>query len=368
MSITSILAAICQLQPSYSSANTPEMQERGRLVRGELAGEIRDRIPFFQSAFDSVFDDLAVEASDGIGRKTEAPWVRLFSRAMSPNPREGFYVVLHFAADGGHVFITVGCGSTIWSGGDLRSIPDDQLVARTTWARSVVQQRYKALAPFTDQIVLGAKASLPKTFEKATAIAKKIAVGELADADVDRLLYEAAERLGEIYLAQLDQRDVSPGAMDTEEVIAIAKPLRQTRRQGRGLSAAERRAVELRAMSLAVDYLTAQGFDCEDTSATSPYDLLARRADKALMIEVKGTTSDLCDSVLMTKNEVELHRREKGSTGLLIVSKIRLDRSGRDITVEGGEVEALLDWDIDRWIAEPIAYQLTRGALAKSSP
>jgi hypothetical protein len=107
------LASICELQKKYSSSNTPEMQERGRLVRTVLAQEIRDRIPDVQKAFDSVFDDLAVEGSDGIGRKTEAPWVRLFSKAMSPNPRQGFYLVIHFAADGSAVFVTVGCGSDL---------------------------------------------------------------------------------------------------------------------------------------------------------------------------------------------------------------------------------------------------------------
>jgi len=112
------LIKICQLQPRYSSSNTPDMQERGRLINSELVGELRGRLFGLQSAFDSVFDDLAVGGSDGIGRKTEAPWVRLFSRTMFSNPREGFYVVIHFKADGSGVYFTVGCGSTIWSVGD----------------------------------------------------------------------------------------------------------------------------------------------------------------------------------------------------------------------------------------------------------
>ena len=180
------------------------MQERGRLVRTDLADELKSRLPALQSAFGSVFDDLAVEASDGIGRKTEAPWVRVFSKTMSPNPREGFYLVVHFAADGSAVFFTVGCGSTIWSGGDLRAIPDDKLQARTSWARSIVTQRFKTLSPFTDEINLGARAPLPRTFEKATALAKRVGRGDLQSADLDALLFGAAQRLGAIYLAQLE--------------------------------------------------------------------------------------------------------------------------------------------------------------------
>lgn len=355
-----VLEKICDLQPKYSSLNTAEMQERGRLVRSELADLLKDRLPTLQHAFDAVFDDLAVEASDGIGRKTEAPWVRLFSRAMSPNPREGFYIVIHFSADGSSVFFTVGCGSTIWSRGDLRPIPDEELKTRTSWAKAVVMQRFNSLTPFTDEINLGAKAQLPKTFEKATALAKRINKTDLASVDLDRLLFAAAQRLGEIYVAQLDQRDVSQGDQDVDEIVTIAKPLRRSRRQGQGLNAAERKAVEMRAMSLAVEFLKGQGYDCKDTSATESFDVLATRAGIAIKVEVKGTTSDLCDSIMMTRNEVDLHRGEKGLTGLLIVSKIRLQRDNGSPTADGGEIEDLLDWDIDAWTADPIAFQISR--------
>ena len=356
------LARICELQKQYSSSNTPEMQERGHLVRTVLAQEIRNRLPNIQKAFDSVFDDLAVEGSDGIGRKTEAPWLRLFSKTMSPNPRQGFYLVIHFAANGSAVFITVGCGSTIWSGGDLRPVSDEELKKRTSWARTVVEQRWRTLDPFTDQIHLGANAPLPRTFEKATAIAKRISVEDLSSVNLDKIIFYAAERLGEIYLAQLDQRDVSQGDQDLEEVTAIAKPLRGNtrRRQGYGLSAAERKAVEVQAMNLAIKHLIEAGYSCKDTSSTESFDLLATMHDETLKVEVKGTTSDFCDSVLMTKNEVTLHRSEKGTTGLIIVSQIKLTRNTNEPEASGGSVEALLKWDIDLWSADPIAYQLSR--------
>ena len=355
-----VLERICDLQPKYSSSNTPEMQERGRLVRSDLAHNLKDRLPTLQRAFDVIFDDLAVEASDGIGRKTEAPWVRLFSKAMSPNPREGYYFVIHFSADGSSIFFTVGCGSTIWSGGDLRAIPDEELRVRTSWAKAVITQRFKSLTPFTDKIDLNAKAPLPKTFEKATAFAKRIKRSDLAAADIDGLLFDAAQRLSEIYLAQLEQRDVSQGDQDYERIVAIAKPLRRSRRQGQGLNAVERKAVETQAMALAINHLKGNGYDCKDTSATESFDILATKMGTTIKVEVKGTTSDICDSIMMTRNEVDLHRNEKGLTGLLIVSKIKLDRSERGPSASGGEVEDLLDWDIDGWTADPIAFQVSR--------
>lgn len=357
------LGKICRLQPMYSSTNTHEMRERGHLIRSVLAGELRSRLPALQKAFDSVFDDLAVEGSDGIGRKTEAPWVRIFSRAMSPNAREGFYLVIHFAANGSAVFITVGCGSTIWRGGDLLPVSDYELKRRTSWARFVVQQKWRTLRPFDDEIALGAKAPLPRTFEKATALAKRIAVSDLPTVDFDLLLFRAAERLAEIYLAQIEQRDESPGDYDAGEIAIIANPLRnRAGRQGRGLTAKERQVVELQAMALAIQYLAATGYESRDTSATDSFDILAKKGGEELMVEVKGTTSDFCDSVLMTKNEVNLHRKNKGATGLLIVSKIRLSRDQDKPKATGGEVEALLYWDIDEWISEPIAFQISRKA------
>lgn len=338
-----------------------EMQERGRLIRTELANAVRERIPSLQAAFDPLFDDLAVEGSDGIGRKTEAPWVRFFSRAMSPNPREGFYFVIHFAADGSAVFFTVGCGSTIWSGEDLRLISDLELQKRTTWARGVIEQRWGTLNPFVDEIVLGAKAPLPRQFERATAIAKRLSVEELSRADLDQILYDGCERLSAIYLAQLAGRDLSPGEQDAEEITLIAKPLRARRRsQGIGLTGAQRKAVEMRAMNLAKAYLVELGYECVDTSATKPYDLIAKKQSVNLKIEVKGTTSDICDSVLMTRNEVDLHREERGKTGLIIVSRIELNRDGDNPSATGGTVEALLQWDIDEWTAKPVAFEIRR--------
>jgi hypothetical protein len=62
----------------------------------------------------------------------------------------------------------------------------------------------------------------------------------------------------------------------------------------------------------------------------------------------------------MTKNELELHRRERGSTALIIVSGIRLNRDDGNTTSDGGNVEALIGWDIDQWIMEPIAFQIFR--------
>jgi len=62
----------------------------------------------------------------------------------------------------------------------------------------------------------------------------------------------------------------------------------------------------------------------------------------------------------MTKNEVELHRKERGRTALFIVSKIRIDRSNQRLECVGGDLTTLIGWNIDEWDLVPMAYQLKR--------
>jgi len=62
----------------------------------------------------------------------------------------------------------------------------------------------------------------------------------------------------------------------------------------------------------------------------------------------------------MTYNEVELHRAEKGSTVMIIVSGITLARSGRSPVANGGEVWAGVGWDIESWIQKPTAFKVSR--------
>ena len=65
-----ILKRICELQPSYSPTNTPEMKERGKLIRDALANELRGMLPRISTVVGDAAPDLSVDSSDGIGRKT----------------------------------------------------------------------------------------------------------------------------------------------------------------------------------------------------------------------------------------------------------------------------------------------------------
>jgi len=355
------LQRVCELQKAYSSENTLPMQERGVLIRSALAQDLRDELSSLAPAFGDLANELSVEGSDGIGRKTEAPWVRIYCHSMSPSAREGFYIVIHFAADGSAVFLTVGCGSTVWTGGDLKAISDEELTRRTAWARSVVIDKWQSLEPFIDKIELGAKAPLPKTFEKATALARRFPVSSITIEDFRSAFIMAGERLAEIYRSQRSGRDITPADQEASEITAVLRPLRASgRRQGFNLTGPERKAVELRAMDVAKEWLEGLGFAWKDQSASDSFDLLASKNGASHKVEVKGTTSDICDAIVMTKNEVDLHRREKGATALAIVSSIRLDRSVEPVHASGGSIEMLWEWDIDEWGSDAIAFQVKR--------
>ncbi|WP_454916242.1 MrcB family domain-containing protein [Xanthobacter sediminis] len=218
------LRRICTLQRVYTSANTPEMEERGLLIRQAVPKALQTWRAERAAALGPFGDDMGIEGSDGIGRKTEAPWVRVFSQRMSPAATEGFYVVLHFAANGSAVFVTVGFGSTEWNNGDLKAQSGEALDQRREWGWGILTSRLGTLEPFADEVELGAKADLPRTFEKATVIARRIAVEDLEVEDFRRATVEAAKRLAMMYEAQVLGSDMAE--VVEREMAAATRPQR----------------------------------------------------------------------------------------------------------------------------------------------
>jgi hypothetical protein len=188
----------------------------------------------------------------------------------------------------------------------------------------------------------------------------RIAVTDIDALDLEGCLEQAAVRLRAIYDAQAIGRDLTLADQEEQEIAAVVNPERAGRRQGFGLPAAAKTAVEARAMALATAWLDAEGYRVKDHSQTKPYDLEATLGDTVLKVEVKGTTSDRADAILMTRNEVLLHQSEQGSTALIVVSKIGLGLENGVYRADGGVVEALVGWNINDWVSEPTAFRLTR--------
>jgi len=356
-----VLKRICKLQLSYSSSNTLPMQERGRLIRDDLVAEIRNRGELLRPAMNVYGEDFDISASDGIGRKTEAPWVRFYSKSMSPTPREGYYVVVHFSRDGSGLYLTLGCGSTIWKNGTLIPIQEIELQKKTQAAKNAILSRSKTLADFIDDISLGAKAPLPRQFELATVIAKRINYQDIDEADFDVDFVQSARFLADVYESQRIGFDMEQSDQVEAEIEAVINPcfVRRTGGQGFGLTAEEKKAVEIRAMQVTEQWFVQRGFDLENTSSKESYDYLAKKDGESWKVEVKGTTSFSGGSMSMSRNEVILHQTEKGKTVLSIVSNISLERD-TDLHAYGGIIEVLMGWNIDDWSITPTSYRIER--------
>ncbi len=219
----------------------------------------------------------------------------------------------------------------------------------------------ESLEPFTDENDFGARAKLPKSFERACALVKKISYDDIENDVVESHLIEAANMLRAIYAAQQQGRELSPADQIELDILDISRPAANVRRgQGFGLNAKERKAVELRAMDIVEAWLRSQGYKTSNTAATKPYDFLAKKGDETLYVEVKGTTSYVANAIAMTHGEVALHRRQKGQTAMMIVTGIRLQKDARLPGASGGTLEALIGWDIDEWLVEPTAFRVSR--------
>lgn len=144
----------------------------------------------------------------------------------------------------------------------------------------------------------------------------------------------------------------APEVLDAE-VLADAAAGRATRQLL--MSPAERRAIEVQAVRVVADHFEELGYRVADVGATESYDLDARRGDERVYVEVKGTTTS-GDSVILTKNEVALHRSCFPHTALAIVRHITLDRSTEPPTAAGGELVLIHPWSPGDDDLTPLSY------------
>lgn len=358
LSLSDIVKRILVLQTQHSSQNTPQMQERGELVRKHLKERIYDVLDQIEPIFSQHGFDCAVDGSDGIGRKSCSPWVRIFTPGLSPAATEGWYLVIHFSSLGDCFYATLGCGST--EGVDLRHLPSEELDRRKTWARERLSVKGLDTSKFQDPIALHGN-KLSKQFERATLCAKKYLPESFDEHEFWQDITELCRLLTCIYdrvfQGKSPDDSQSPLSQASIEIENLINPNQKAQGQGRLQSAAERRAVELQAMALAKAELEVNGFTAiQDTSVNHSYDFEAYNDNRKWLIEVKGTTSPNAEAFLLTANELELHRSNTGKTGLAIVYDIELDRSGPIPIASNGLVKLFLPWDPEEWEFFPSAY------------
>jgi hypothetical protein len=148
-----------------------------------------------------------------------------------------------------------------------------------------------------------------------------------------------------------------------EAVLAIARNEPETLLtkaaggQGFGLTAAERKVIELHAQDLAEAFFRYElKYQVENRSMTEAYDLRCTRDGEVLFVEVKGTTGG-GDTILLTRNEVALSRRDPKLMALFMVRNIKLVYAGKAVSATGGDSQVVQPWDVDQFEPEPVQFE-----------
>lgn len=357
------LQEIVGLQASYSAETSPEMERRGLLIRRTLPADLEARGGALRAELGKFGEDAKAEGKDNQGQMSRIPWVRWFSKSRSPSATAGWYVVYLFHPDGSGVSLCLSHGSTQIVGTGFVNRSEAEVAELMNWAASVLGSEFESDPGVRLGIELGTF-DLARGYERTTVASKFYPNGRIPDdsvlfADLVRFL----KPLAKLYEAQ--EAGVAPGSISVEmlgmydEAEKVASPVKsRPRGQGR-LSAALRKLVELHAMTIAEQWLKDEGFEYENVSTTDSCDYRARRRGEDWVIEVKGTTGGPT-SVLLTRNEVALHRMSHPYNALLVVHGIELLDPDTSPKVRGGSLAAFSPWRVeeDRLSAVVFEYRL----------
>lgn len=363
MDLAAVLHETLALQKVWTSSNSEPMQRRGHLIRDFGPSALEEERKEFAHAFRVGADGVVIEGRDGTGPKSEIPWFRYGSLAMSPRATDGWYCVYLFCADGSAVYLSLTCGSTNWNGSSFIPRNSDELLTLASWGKSVAAKELPELevAARTSSQPMDLRATrspLGPAYEHSSALSVKYDAENIPEASV--LLSDArdfARLLGNIYLQV--KRGEEPGSLSPEvwnATIGASEAAGKSLRSGQGfrVGSAERRAVEAAAMDVARSWLESRGWSVIDRSASAPFDFECTREEERLYVEVKGTTSR-GEQIVLTRNEVEHHQQNFPNNALIVVSEILLNAKGRAVT-DHSNVRVVSPWRIDEDKLQVISF------------
>lgn len=126
--------------------------------------------------------------------------------------------------------------------------------------------------------------------------------------------------------------------------------------QGFQRSVEAKTAVELRAMVVAKEILSRDGWVAEDVSRNNCFDFLCRRKGQQVYVEVKGSTGH-GDQIILTCAEVEFCAEERKSMMLIVVSDIQVSRvADGDVFASEGTATVYRAWSPNARSLHPISY------------
>ncbi|WP_203135980.1 MrcB family domain-containing protein [Microbacterium sp. JZ31] len=302
-----------------------------------------------------------------MGLKAQVPWVRLFDPLLSPKPTEGWYLSYLFAANGSRCYLTLSHGAMVRRDGRFYPREAAETAGLLRWAR---QQLGATDEPQID--LAATPGSAGSNYARTVAVAIEYPRDSVPSAEVLRAdVLSMLDRLDLVYAAEATDPAV-PGnppadvVLAVEELEAAANP-RHPKKSGQGfrVSKAEQKAIEQRAVDVATAHFEGAGWAVEDVGLTESYDLDCRRGEERLFVEVKGTTSPGA-SVILTRNEVALHREMHPSNALAVVSRIVLDKTAIPPSASGGLLRVVSPWSIADEDLTALAFTYSGAALIDS--
>ena len=109
-------------------------------------------------------------------------------------------------------------------------------------------------------------------------------------------------------------------------------------------------------MEMVEEHLQDQSWDVTDVSSDESFDFKCTRGDEELFVEVKGTTS-LGEQVVLTRNEVNLHRQQFPNNALAVVSLIDLRLEAGAWVATGGHLRLISPWEIEEEALRPLTFR-----------
>ena len=353
------MESVLDLQPGYTSGASDEMQLRGLYVRGDIADFVRDYVAEIAGRLLCDPEDVEVEGKNSTGYNSRVPWVRFADRTLSPDPRTGWYATYLFHEDGDEVSLSLNQGTQEWDGMGLRSRPEDQIVARSDWARAAIAEAIAERPRLNTAIALGTH-DKALAYEAGNVVAYRYPKGAVPDDDALRAdLLDLADLLQLVYRAEARAPvpgDPSPEITEGERAAQEIAGKRVPARAGFRTNVKQRKAIELRAMKVATEYFEGLGGGVEDVSAKKSFDLAVALHGEDLSVEVKGTAGEGAE-VFLTRGEVEHHLTAHPANALAVVSGIQLQGAADAPEAIGGTLRVVQPWAVLEDGLTPVSYR-----------
>ncbi|HUW97377.1 MAG TPA: DUF3883 domain-containing protein [Acidiferrobacter sp.] len=155
------------------------------------------------------------------------------------------------------------------------------------------------------------------------------------------------------YVTTFDGPSISSPEDEAEEEILSA--VHPANGQGFQSNVKVRLAVESHAMNRCLQYYRRKGYIAEDVSRSSSYDVRIKKNRRTQFVEVKGMQGTPA-SIILTRNEVNLNRKQKGNMILFVVHSITIES---EVVATGGTIKISDPWRIDERNLQVIAYLYT---------